>query len=93
MPLLKVGDTVNVRVPGYPQSSLSGVKVLEIEEEEVLETGTFQLLKVERFPGDRIGTHYDSSFCTRVYLCTCCHKNPVDPEQGYDTCDECLRKQ
>lgn len=26
------------------------------------------------------------------YLCVVCHKNPVDAENGFDTCDECARK-
>lgn len=28
----------------------------------------------------------------KVYYCTICHKNTVDALNGYDTCDECLRK-
>ena len=26
----------------------------------------------------------------KIYLCVLCGKNPVDVEQGYDTCEECL---
>ena len=26
------------------------------------------------------------------YVCTICHQNPVDAENGYDTCPECLGK-
>jgi len=28
-----------------------------------------------------------------VYLCCLCHKNRVHPENGEDTCSECLSKQ
>jgi hypothetical protein len=28
-----------------------------------------------------------------VYLCTICHKNSVDAEDGYDTCTDCLSRQ
>ena len=27
------------------------------------------------------------------YYCSICHDNPVDAENGYDTCQECLSKQ
>jgi hypothetical protein len=26
-----------------------------------------------------------------IYLCTNCHLNPVDPHNGIDTCDDCIK--
>jgi hypothetical protein len=28
----------------------------------------------------------------RGYVCAVCHRNPVAAEDGYDTCDDCLRR-
>lgn len=29
---------------------------------------------------------------SKGYLCSVCHKNPVDAENGYDTCPDCVSK-
>lgn len=35
----------------------------------------------------------NESDCKRgIYRCAVCHENPVNPEDGYDTCSSCLSK-
>ena len=44
-------------------------------------------MDIPAYPGDGV---YTTHHCT--YWCAVCHRNPVDAENGYDTCDKCLRE-
>jgi hypothetical protein len=52
-----------------------------------------------QFVGEKVTNEMIEAFEEKVskkrkgYYCSICHDNPVDAENGYDTCQECLSKQ
>lgn len=48
---------------------------------------------MEAYHSQFVGEKVKVSKKRKGYYCSICHDNPVDAENGYDTCQECLSKQ
>ena len=96
----KVSQTFELEVS--PQRYLDACSPMELVELDLLILSERYQSKIRGFQNTdhsiikdipELNTAKMNGLQTRQYYCTFCKINPVDADNGFDTCSECLAKQ